>query len=90
MIEDLKTRTYILERTRGFFVGRPDEPYSGAARFEPCLRAAHFEPADSGGCSALDRRLDGGNTLPRPLGADPPAYATAGVGLWLPLATRDT
>jgi hypothetical protein len=28
-------RTYILERTRGFFVGQPDEPCSGATRFEP-------------------------------------------------------
>jgi hypothetical protein len=29
MMEDPSTRTYILERTRGFFAGRFDEPYSG-------------------------------------------------------------
>jgi hypothetical protein len=28
------TRTYILERTRDFFAGRPDKPCSGAARLE--------------------------------------------------------
>jgi hypothetical protein len=28
-------RAYILERTRDFFVGRPDEPCSGAERLEP-------------------------------------------------------
>jgi hypothetical protein len=48
MIKGLKLRTYILERTRGFFAGRPDKPCSGAARFEPCLGPARFEPADTG------------------------------------------
>jgi hypothetical protein len=28
-------RAYILERTRDFFAGRPDESCSGAARLEP-------------------------------------------------------
>jgi hypothetical protein len=34
-MEALRVKTYILERTRYFFTGRPDEPCSGAARLEP-------------------------------------------------------
>jgi hypothetical protein len=75
-------RTYILERTQGFFTRLPDKPCSGAAR---------FEPANSGGCSASVRHLNDGNTLPPArLGADPPASAMAGVGHWPPPVTWDT
>jgi hypothetical protein len=38
-MEALRRKTYILERTRDFFTGRPDEP---------CLGAARLEPTDSG------------------------------------------
>jgi hypothetical protein len=34
-MEAPRTGDYILERTWDFFVGRPDEPCSGAARLEP-------------------------------------------------------
>jgi hypothetical protein len=68
MIEDLKSGTYILERTRGFFTGRSDKPCSRATRFEPCSGVARFGPADSGDCSTSIRRLDGGYSFPRPLG----------------------
>jgi hypothetical protein len=39
-MEALQTRTYILERTRDFFAGRPDEPCSGAARLQPGISGA--------------------------------------------------
>jgi hypothetical protein len=81
MMDALKTRTYILERTRDFFAGRPDEPCSGAAR---------LEPADSG---AALLRFAASMTTIRSLvcsGANPPASATAGVGPCPPPAIRET
>jgi hypothetical protein len=59
MMEAPKMRTYILERTRDFFTGRPDEPYSGGCT----LRARRL-----GGFSSLIRYLNNGNALPRLLG----------------------
>jgi hypothetical protein len=44
----LKSRTYILERTRAFFTRRSDKLNSGAAHFDPCSGAARRGPADSG------------------------------------------
>jgi hypothetical protein len=35
-----RTRAYILERTRDYFAGQPDEPCLGAARFEPANSGA--------------------------------------------------
>jgi hypothetical protein len=44
-----RVRTYILERTRDFFIGRPDEPCSGAARLVPTdLTVALPSPGFSG------------------------------------------
>jgi hypothetical protein len=48
-------RTYILEHTRDFFTGRPDESYSGATR---------LVPTDLGGCPTSTRHLDGGAASP--------------------------
>jgi hypothetical protein len=81
MMEAPKMRNYILERTRGFFAGRPDEPCSGAAR---------FIPADSG--AALLRPAASTEAM-RSLvcsGAVPPASTTAGVGPWPLSSTRET
>jgi hypothetical protein len=58
-----RTRTYILQRTRGFFTGRPDDPCSGAARLVPtnsgaaplrptALMTALRSPDYSGGSSS--------------------------------------
>jgi hypothetical protein len=90
VIEDPKTRTYILECTWGFFVGRSDEPCSGAARFEPCSGATRFEPADSGAAPLRSATSTAGTRSPVRSGADPPASATAGVGPWPPLMTSET
>jgi hypothetical protein len=81
MMEALKMRTYILERTRGFFAGRPDEPYSGAAR---------LVPADSG--AALLRPAASTDAMRSPVrsGADPLASTTTGVGPWPLSSTRET
>jgi hypothetical protein len=81
MIKSLESRTHILERTRGFFVGRPDKPYSGAARFEPANSGV--APLRSATSTAATRSL-------ALSGADPPTSATAGIGPWPPPATRDT
>jgi hypothetical protein len=40
MMDAPRTRTYILERTRDFFVGWPDETWSGVARLEPANSGA--------------------------------------------------
>jgi hypothetical protein len=74
-------RTYILERTRDFFVGRPDEPFSGAARLEPVSSGA--APLRSAASTAALRS-------PNRSGADPPTFTTAGVDPWPPPATRET
>jgi hypothetical protein len=57
MMEASRIRAYILERTRDFFTGRPDELLGG------CTLGAH----QLGGCSTPIRRLDG-NALSRLLG----------------------
>jgi hypothetical protein len=59
-------RTYILERTRGFFVGRPDKPCSGGCTLRALLGGCTPRARRLGGYSASARRLNGGNTLPRP------------------------
>jgi hypothetical protein len=70
-----------MERTRALFAGRSDEPCSGAARFEPVVSgAAPLRPAASTAAALSPIRL----------GADIPASATAGIGLWPPPAIRDT
>jgi hypothetical protein len=51
----LRTRTYILERTRDLFAGQADEPSSGAAR---------LVPTNSGGYPTSIRRPNGGAALP--------------------------
>jgi hypothetical protein len=76
-----RTRTYILERTRDFFTGRPDEPCSGVV----CL-----EPTNSG---ATPLRLATSMAVlrsPGCSGADPPTSSTAGVDPWSPPAMRET
>jgi hypothetical protein len=79
-MEAPRTRAYILEHTRDFFAGRPDEPCSGAARFEPAnSRAAPLRsPASTAAMRSPDRS-----------GADPLASGMAGVGLWPPPTTRE-
>jgi hypothetical protein len=89
-MEDPSTRTYILERTRGFFAGRSNEPCSGAARFEPYSGVARFGP-DSSGAAPL--RSAASTTATRSSvrsGADPLTPATAGVGPWPPPGMRET
>jgi hypothetical protein len=78
---DPRTRAYILERTRDFFAGRPDEPCSGAA---------HLEPANSGVAPLRSAASTAETRSPDRSGADLSASATAGVGPWPPPATRDT
>jgi hypothetical protein len=74
-------RTYILERTRDFFVGRPNEPCSGAAR---------LEPANSGVALLRSAASTVAMRSPDRSGADPPASATVGVGPWPPPVKRET
>jgi hypothetical protein len=71
MIEDPKVRTYILERTRGFFVGRPDKPCSGGCTFGALLWGCALRARRLGHCSASDCCLNGGNMLPHPLAGLP-------------------
>jgi hypothetical protein len=61
--ENLKSGTFILERTRAFFTGRSDGPCLGAVLFEPCSGAARL-----GRCSTSTRRLSDIITLPDVLG----------------------
>jgi hypothetical protein len=68
-----RMRTYILERNRDFFVGRPDEPCSGAA---------HLELANSGATPLRYAASTVALCSPGRSGADPPASATAGVDPW--------
>jgi hypothetical protein len=76
-----RMRTYILECTRDFFTRWPDEPCSGAARFESASSGA--APLRSATSTAALRSLDR-------LGADPLASATVGVDPWPPPAMRET
>jgi hypothetical protein len=55
--------TYILECTRAFFTGRPDEPCSGAA---------HFEPANSGAAPLRPAASTMTTRSPARSGPDPP------------------
>jgi hypothetical protein len=54
------------------------------------LGGCALQASQLGGCPASNLRLSDDNTLPRLLGADPPASTTADVGSWPPPATRDT
>jgi hypothetical protein len=65
--------TYILERTRDFFAGRPDEPCSGAVRLEHANSGA--APLRSATSTAVLRS-------PNRSGADPPTSAMAGIDPW--------
>jgi hypothetical protein len=65
MIKGLKSRTYILERTRGFFTGRPNKPCSGATRFEPANSGA--TPLRSAASTAATRSPPARGLSPRPL-----------------------
>jgi hypothetical protein len=76
-----RMRTYILERTRDFFAGRPDEPCSGAA----CL-----EPANSGSAPLRSATSTATTHSPVRSGADPPASTTVGVGPWPSPAMRES
>jgi hypothetical protein len=76
----LRTRTYILERTRDFFAGRPDEP---------CLRAARLEPANSRAVPVRSAASTAVLRSPNCSGVDPPTFATAEVDPWPPLAMRE-
>jgi hypothetical protein len=80
-MEAPRTKSYILERTRDFFTGRPDEPCSGAARLEPANSGA--APLRSTVSTVVLRS-------PNSSRADPPTSATAGIDPWPPLATRET
>jgi hypothetical protein len=73
--------TYILQCTRDFFAGRPDEPCSGAAR---------LEPANSGVAPLRFTASTAAIRSPVCSGADPSASATAVVGPWPPPTTRET
>jgi hypothetical protein len=88
--EDLKSGTYILEHTRAFFTGRSDEPWSGAACFEPSSGAARLSPAVSGAAPLRPAASIVAILSPVRSGVVPPAPAMAGVGPWPPPATRDT
>jgi hypothetical protein len=77
----MKLEIYILEHTRALFTRRSDEP---------CLGAAHFEPAISGAAPLQPATTPATAFSPIRWGADPTASPTAGVGPWLPPATRDT
>jgi hypothetical protein len=66
-------RTYILERTWDFFVGQPEEPYSGAAR---------LEPANSGATPLRSIASTAALRSPNCSVVDPPTSATAGVYPW--------
>jgi hypothetical protein len=79
-MEALRTKTYILEGTRDFFAGRPNEPYSGAAR---------LEPADSGAAPLRSVVSTVALRSPNCLGADPPTSATARIDPWSPPVTRE-
>jgi hypothetical protein len=80
-MEALRTITYILERTRDFFVGRPDEPCSGVARLDPANSGASpFRfAASTVALHSLNRS-----------GADPPTSVTAEIDPWPPAVTRET
>jgi hypothetical protein len=74
-------RAYILEHTRDIFIGQPDEP---------CSRAAHLEPTNSGADPLRSTASMAATHSLERSEADPPASATVGVGPWPPPATRDT
>jgi hypothetical protein len=74
------TRTYILERTRDFFTGRPDEPCSGVVR---------LVPTDSGAATLRPAASTAALCTPNCSGAYLPTVATTGVGPWPPPATRE-
>jgi hypothetical protein len=80
-MEAPRTKTYILERTRDFFVGRPAEPCSGAAR---------LEPADSGASPLQSAALPAALRSTNCSGADPLTFAMIGIDPWSPPATRET
>jgi hypothetical protein len=80
-IKGPKSRTYIFERTGGFFAGQPDKPCSGVARFKLANSgAAPLRPTASTAAAHSSTRL----------GADPLASTTAGVEPWPLPTTRDT
>jgi hypothetical protein len=88
--EDLKSGTYILERTRAFFIERSDEPCSGVAHFEPCSGAARLRPTVPGAAPLRPAASTTTTLSPVHSGAIPPASATTEAELWPPPATRDT
>jgi hypothetical protein len=76
--DKLKSRTYILERTRAFFTGRSDKLNSGAARFDPCLGEARRGPAVPGAAPLRPvASMAAAFYLARP-GAELPTSTTAG------------
>jgi hypothetical protein len=88
--DELKSETYILERTRAFFTGRSDKPNSGVVHFGPCSGAACRDPADSGAAPlGPAASVVAAFSLARS-GAEPLASTTDGGEPWPPLATRDT
>jgi hypothetical protein len=64
-----RMRTHILERTRDFFTGRPDEPCSGAA---------HLVSTDSGAAPLRPAASTAALHFPGCSGADVQTSATAG------------
>jgi hypothetical protein len=74
-------KTYILECTRDFFAGRPDEP---------CLGVARLEPANSGAAPLRSAASTVALRSPNCSGADPLASATVGSDPWPLPATRET
>jgi hypothetical protein len=74
-------KTYILERTRDFFAGWPNEPCSGVAR---------LEPTDSGAAPLRSTASTAALRSPNCSGVDPPTSATARIDPWPLPAMRET
>jgi hypothetical protein len=73
-------KTYILERTRDFFTGWPNEPCSGAAR---------LEPANSGAAPLRSAASTVALRYPNRSWADPPTSTTAETDPWPPPVMRE-
>jgi hypothetical protein len=88
--DELKSGTYILERTRAFFTGRSVKPNSGAACFDPCSGTARCGPTISGAAPLRPAASVAATLFLARSGTEPPASTTVGDEPWPPLATRDT
>jgi hypothetical protein len=80
--DKLKSRTYILERTRAFFTVRTDKPNSGAAHLGPCSGVVHRDLADSGAAPLRPAALLVATLSLTCSGAEPSASTTVGNEPW--------